>query len=304
MKPQIFILLILALGLVGAELCPNEPRCQCKWVGGKRTVDCKGSGLTSIPTRLKPETQILVMDGLNLERLEKDAFSRVGLVNLQTVSLRGCHLLEVHEAAFRGLVILTDVDLSANNLTKLRPKTFDGNDGLQSLKMAQNPLQELIAYQFPPLKNLKRLDFSQCQLQKLDRKAFQNLGHSLEHIILNDNQLRTVSVDTFVPIQEHLKTLHLHGNPWLCDCKLQSFREFVIHKKLYNRPTSCMDPARLHEKMWDDIEAKDFACKPDITIPYEFVFSSPGRNATLSCHITGKNNNFPAKIIFELKSQN
>ena len=288
MKPQIFILLLVTLAsLATAEVCPREPKCQCKWVAGKRTVDCKGSGLSSIPTRLKQDTQILVMDGLDLGRLEKDAFSRVGLVNLQEISLRGCHLLEVHENAFRGLLILKDVDLSANNLTKLQPKTFDGNDGLQSLKMAQNPLQELTSYQFPPLKALKRLDFSQCQLQKLDKKAFQNLGPSLEHIALNDNLLRTVSVDTFVPIAERLKTLDLHGNPWLCDCKLQSFREFVIHKKLYNRPTSCMDPARLHEKMWDDLQAKDFACKPEITIPFEFVFSSPGRNATLSCHITG-----------------
>ena len=97
-----------------------------------------------------------------------------------------------------------------------------------------------------------------------------------------------MSVDTFMPIQDELKTLHLHGNPWLCDCKLQSFRQFVVDKKLYARPTACMDPARLHEKMWDDLQAKDFACKPDINIPYEFVFSSPGRNATLSCHITGK----------------
>ena len=79
---------------------------------------------------------------------------------------------------------------SANNLTKLQPKTFDGNDNLQIIKASQNPLMELMPYQFPPLKNLKTLDFSHCGLYSIDRKAFQNLGQSMETIWLNNNQLR------------------------------------------------------------------------------------------------------------------
>lgn len=58
-------------------------------------------------------------------------------------------------------------------------------------------------------------------------------------------------------------------------------------KKLYNRPTVCVEPARLHGKMWDEISTRDFACKPYINTPDEFVFGTPGRNATLSCQITG-----------------
>jgi Leucine-rich repeat (LRR) protein len=85
-----------------------------------------------------------------------------------------------------------ELDISANNLTKLRPKTFDGNDGMQILKAAQNPLSELMAYQFPPLKNLKTLDFSHCQLKGINKKAFQNLGHGVESIFINHNQLRYV----------------------------------------------------------------------------------------------------------------
>ena len=90
-----------------------------------------------------------------------------------------------------------------------------------------------------------------------------------------------------MPLRDSLKTLHLHENPWDCDCQLSPFREFVIEMKLYNRPTSCMEPTRLNGKTWDEINKRDFACKPKIHIPYEFVFGSPGRNATLACHVTG-----------------
>jgi hypothetical protein len=52
----------------------------------------------------------------------------------------------------------------------------------------------------------------------------------------------------------------------------------VINKSLVHR---------LHDKMWDDISAGDFACKPDILVPQKFVFGSPGVNVTLSCLVSG-----------------
>jgi hypothetical protein len=51
------------------------------------------------------------MDGNPLERLEKDVFKAAGLVNLQVIQMRNCHLIDVHEHAFRGLVILKEVDI-------------------------------------------------------------------------------------------------------------------------------------------------------------------------------------------------
>ena len=68
-------------------------------------------GLTNIPNTLDAKYQTLIMDGNPLERLEKDVFKAAGLVNLQQVYLRNCHLIDVHEHAFRGLVILKEVDI-------------------------------------------------------------------------------------------------------------------------------------------------------------------------------------------------
>ena len=41
------------------------------------------------------------------------------------------------------------------------------------------------------------------------------------------------------------------------------------------------------DKLWQDVDPKDFACKPDIRVPQSVVFSQPGANVTLSCFIIG-----------------
>ena len=79
----------------------------------------------------------------------------------------------------------------------------------------------------------------------------------------------------------------LHSNPWNCDCHLKNFRDWVVFRGLYTYPTSCAEPERLADKLWQDVDPKDFACKPEIRIPQDVVFSQPGANVTLSCFIIG-----------------
>ena len=79
----------------------------------------------------------------------------------------------------------------------------------------------------------------------------------------------------------------LHSNPWNCDCHLKNFRDWVVFRGLYTYPTSCAEPERLADKLWQDVDPKDFACKPDIHVPQSVVFSQPGANVTLSCFIIG-----------------
>ena len=81
--------------------------------------------------------------------------------------------------------------------------------------------------------------------------------------------------------------LQLHSNPWNCDCHLKNFRDWVVYRGLYTYPTSCAEPERLADKLWQDVDPKDFACKPDIRVPQSVVFSQPGANVTLSCFIIG-----------------
>ena len=84
--------------------CTTTPNCICKWSAGKYTAECVNKGLTSIPESLKNEAQSvqnLILNQNNIGKLEKDAFKSAGLLNLQKIELRSCHLEEIHEHAFR-----------------------------------------------------------------------------------------------------------------------------------------------------------------------------------------------------------
>ena len=40
-----------------------------------------------------------------------------------------------------------------------------------------------------------------------------------------------------------------------------TFRDWVVEKGLYNYPTTCKEPERLSDKMWDIVSSTEFACK-------------------------------------------
>ena len=42
----------------------------------------------------------------------------------------------------------------------------------------------------------------------------------------------------------------LHSNPWICDCRLKNFRDWVVYRGLYTYPTSCAEPERLADKVF------------------------------------------------------
>ena len=39
------LLFLLVSSASAADTCPGEPRCTCKWSGGKNTVDCSNAGM-------------------------------------------------------------------------------------------------------------------------------------------------------------------------------------------------------------------------------------------------------------------
>jgi len=289
----LLLLLTTLLPLSEADFTNSCPKkCRCKWTGGKKTADCASKDFTTVPRGISPEVQVLNLNGNFIKRLEKDVFKIAGLVNLQKISLTNCGIEKVHENAFRNLRILTDIDLSSNNISKIAGNTFQGNDKLRTLILRGNSITSLPPAVFPQLRSLKNIDLSNNKISEISIKAFNNIIRSptVEGIDLSSNRLTTMEEGSIIGLYT-LKSLQLHDNPWLCDCKLKAFRDYVVHKGLYNSPTKCSEPERLAGKPWNSnlIGSNEFACKPEIARRNDNsrVYSQPGDNVTLNCIITG-----------------
>lgn len=271
--------------------CPTV--CRCKWTSGKKTALCRDAGLTALPSSLSADMQVLDLGGNSIAFLEREAFSGVGLINLQRVYLRATRVKSLHRDAFRHLIILVEIDLADNDIDQLEPGTFSGNDRLRVLVLSGNPLSKLIAEQFPPLQHLRTIELERCRLEFVHRDAFVHLS-ALESLDLRHNRLARLSEHVFMNTGK-LNTLGLDGNPWRCDCQLRGFRNwFLAGSRLRSSiPLSCMEPDRLHGREWAEVPASEFACAPSVTLSDTsggnagLVRAEVGGNVTFGCNVRG-----------------
>lgn len=229
--------------------------------------------------------QVLDLTGNKIPNLPPSAFAAVGLLNLQRIFVKNSGLREVHRDAFKDLRILIEVDLSDNDIAALHQDTFAGNERLRVVCLSGNPLSELRSYQFPPLPHLRTLDLSHCRLEHIDEEALVHLA-ALESVSLKGNRLRRLSERVFAPLAR-MKTLALEGNPWGCDCRLRSFRQWLLASKLYSMPLVCEEPASLAGKPWEEVAAADFACPARVTLADKMIQQEAGGNVTFHCRVSG-----------------
>jgi hypothetical protein len=260
----VFLFSCTVLGVGGSDdwssQCPSG--CKCTWVSGKKTGDCRASHWTQIPSGLSPEVQVLDMSGSVLRSMPKDSFMSVDLVNVQKVMLKNCAIERIDRDAFRNLEIMIELDLTGNRIVTLEMETFVSNIRLRELKLKGNPLSKLTGNHFPPLNYLKLLDLNDCQLSSLPRRAFEKLG-VLETLSLSGNRFTHVNEEVFRPLTK-LKSLSLDRNPWKCDCRLKSLRDWVVDRKLFQHDTKCAEPAHVANFPWDQLLSENFACRPEI----------------------------------------
>lgn len=263
-----------------------RPICKCKWVSGKKTAECMKADLTSIPHDLSPELQTVDLSGNNIRVVGSEAFKNVGLINLHKIYLKECGIEILDKDAFRGLQILIELYLSDNKIHNLHAGTFKDNLRLRVLVFNKNPIQILEDDLFKDLQFLQTVEMSGCNLSQISVKSFSNVPN-LQHLALEGNNLSFIKLAAVERLVK-LRSLVLHNNPWRCDCHLRSFREWIMERNLYSQPTACSEPYSLQNRLWNEISANEYACKPNI------VWPSPGTTitaetdeVTLSCQVTG-----------------
>ncbi|KAK6635978.1 hypothetical protein RUM43_009630 [Polyplax serrata] len=283
-KGFLLVALFVSLTVVPAcaGSCPSV--CSCKWKGGKQTVECVERALITVPENIDGETQVLDMSGNNLQIIPTETFYKANLTNLQKVYLRSCKIGQIGERAFRGLTNLIEIDLSHNLLTAVPSGTFEDTPFLRYLSLNNNPIQKIESNAFGTVLGVAKIDLSHCEIQNISPKAFDKV-ESLEWLKLNGNKLTELDPET-VDSLSRLHGIELHDNPWVCDCKMRSVKEWLSLSNVpYTVEPVCDKPERISGRLFGELTISDFACKPEILPLSRYVEAAAGENATISCRV-------------------
>ncbi|XP_059046236.1 leucine-rich repeat-containing protein 24 [Achroia grisella] len=280
-----WVLLLFALAAAATADCPRH--CECKWRSGKESALCAHAGLTAVPPRLDPTTQLLDLAENSLPILRNDAFAAAGLLNLQRLYLPSCKVRTIRNFAFRALVNLVELDLSRNVLDNIPSHAFDSIPELRELRLSGNPITKVSDEAFLALPHLVRLTLSACKISEIGPRGFIGLEASLEYLELSKNKLQVLHVAVLAPLRS-LKGLELANNPWDCTCALRPMRDWMIRR---NVPATvvpdCALPPRLMSQSWDRLDLEDFACRPEVSAATNHFKGVEGEEVTLVCRVSG-----------------
>ncbi|XP_034426192.1 leucine-rich repeat, immunoglobulin-like domain and transmembrane domain-containing protein 2 [Hippoglossus hippoglossus] len=224
--------------------------------------------------------------------------------DLSKVRIENCHLTELPQGSFSKVSALEFLWLNFNEITLMNIKSLEGLANLTELRLQGNKLTSVAWTAFQDTPKLKILDLKHNRLDVLPEHALRNLP-ILTYLDLSFNQLSVISKDVFInwPLYQAAErawekeglvsnvVLALHDNPWLCDCRLKGFVEFIRTIStpiiLMNSYLKCSGPATKADKFFHEIQLKT-CMKPVASAPETNITLPLGANATLTCLVKAR----------------
>jgi len=222
--------------------------------------------------------------------------------DLTKIRIEKSQLSELPKAAFSHIKCLKHLWLNFNDIAIINIKSLEGMGNLTELRLQGNKLRSVPWTAFEETPNLKILDLKNNRIDALPEHALKFLP-GLTYLDLSSNQLSVISKDVFMnwPLyhkeSKHEKpsasnvVLALHDNPWLCDCRLGGFIEFIKSLSapfiLMNSYLTCSGPEFKAGKFFHDVDLKT-CVKPVVSAPVNNITVPSGRNITLTCFVTAR----------------
>ncbi|XP_070708521.1 leucine-rich repeat, immunoglobulin-like domain and transmembrane domain-containing protein 2 [Pempheris klunzingeri] len=270
------ITLVFYLVTPGSSSCLNG--CSCKNDNLGRSLLCMDTSMGQIPKDIP------------------DDFTKIRIEN--------CHLTELPQSPFSEVSGLESLWLNFNEITLMNIKSLEGLANLTELRLQGNKLTSVPWTAFQDTPQLKILDLKRNRLDVLPEHALRHLP-ALTYLDLSFNQITVISKDVFInwPLYQTAEkvwgkegvvsnvVLGLHDNPWLCDCRLKGFVEFIRAVSppiiLMNSYLTCSSPASRADKFFHEIQLKT-CMKPVTSAPETNITLPLGANATLTCLVKAR----------------
>lgn len=221
--------------------------------------------------------------------------------DIRKVRIEKCHLTELSRGSFGSVRSLEYLWLNFNNITLMHMKSLEDLRHLKELRLQGNKLRSVPWTAFQDTPDIRILDLKHNRLDVLPNHAMKFLSN-LTYLDLSFNQLTIISKDVFTtwPLYQRVhasegKTelvsnavLALNDNPWICDCRLKGFLQFVKTISppiiLMNSYLTCASPDSYNGKYFHELELNS-CMKPTTDIPMSNVTTQAGLNVTLVCMI-------------------
>ncbi|XP_030628813.1 leucine-rich repeat, immunoglobulin-like domain and transmembrane domain-containing protein 2 [Chanos chanos] len=249
------------------------PECTCTTDRYGRSLLCMETTLNGIQEMIPEEFTKIRIEKSHFSEIPGAAFSRNKA--LENLWLNFNDITIVNIKFLEGLTNLTELRLQGNKLRSIPWTAFEDTPALKVLDLKHNLLDVIPEYALKFLPNLTYLDLSFNQLTVISKDVFWNWP-LYQAVVQNEER------ETYRPNV----VLALHENPWICDCRLKGFVEFVTSLSppviLMNSYLSCSGPKFREGKFFHEVDLEPCA-KPVATAPVTNVTAASGENITLSC---------------------
>ncbi|KAF7280648.1 hypothetical protein GWI33_005616 [Rhynchophorus ferrugineus] len=153
----------------------------------------------------------------------------------------------------------TELLLQDNELGRIKSDGLFGRlPNLMKLDLRRNFITGIEENAFEGASKISELQLSDNKLMEIHNKMFLGL-HNLKILSLNSNQITCVMPGSFDPLQ-NLQTLNLVQNPFICNCHLAWFSEWLKNRGLSGPSPRCANPERVKDVLIKELPKTEFKC--------------------------------------------
>ncbi|XP_028990423.2 leucine-rich repeat, immunoglobulin-like domain and transmembrane domain-containing protein 2 [Betta splendens] len=269
---------ILAFHLIASASSTCVIGCSCTDDNLGRSLLCTEASMEHIPEDMPHDFSKVRIEKCHLTELPPGSLSRLGALEFLWLNFNEIRVMNME--SLKGLANLTELRLQGNRLTSVPWTAFQDTPRLKILDLKHNSLDALPEDALSYLPALTYLDLSFNRLSVISRDVFIHwpLYQAAEKAWGKEGLVSNV-------------VLALHDNPWLCDCHLKGFVDFVRTVSppiiLMSSYLMCSGPVSKAGKFFHDTQLKT-CMKPQTSAPETNVTLPLGAKATLACSIKAR----------------